>query len=69
MFYPDWGRTDCIDPGKESCECDLNGDGRVNLVDFSILLFYWGTNNECADQNLDGTVDLIDFSLQLTGIF
>jgi hypothetical protein len=44
---------------------DLNGDGRVNLVDFSILLFYWGTDHECADQNKDGTVDLIDFSIML----
>jgi hypothetical protein len=52
--------------GEAVCPgADLNGDGRVNLVDFSILLFYWGTNNECADQNLDGTVDLIDFSIMM----
>ena len=44
---------------------DLNGDGRVNLVDFSILLFYWSTDDECADQNKDGTVDLIDFSIMM----
>ncbi len=46
-------------------EADLNGDGRVNLTDFSILLFYWGTDNECADQNQNGTVDLIDFSIMM----
>jgi len=44
---------------------DLNRDGRVNLVDFSILLYWWGTNNACADQNEDGKVDLIDFSMML----
>ena len=44
---------------------DLNKDGKVNLYDFSILLFYWNTNNECADQNKDGKVDLIDFSIMM----
>ncbi|RMD59891.1 hypothetical protein D6821_00060 [Candidatus Parcubacteria bacterium] len=42
---------------------DLNGDGRVNLTDFSILLFYWQTDNNCADQNQDGIVNLTDFSI------
>ena len=52
--------------GEAVCPgADLNGDGRVNLTDFSILLFYWGTDNECADQNLDGNVDLIDFSIMM----
>lgn len=44
---------------------DLNGDNRVNLTDFSILLFNWGTNNACADQNHDGTVNLFDFSIMM----
>ena len=44
---------------------DLNQDGRVNITDFSILLYYWGSDNECADQNKDGTVDLIDFSIMM----
>lgn len=44
---------------------DLNKDGKVNLVDFSILLYYWGTDNACADQNHNGKVDLIDFSIML----
>jgi hypothetical protein len=41
MFYPDWGRTDCNDPGVV-CECDLNGDGSCNGPDW--LMFYpdWG---------------------------
>jgi hypothetical protein len=44
---------------------DLNQDGRVNLIDFSILLYYWGTNNPCADQNQDGIVNLVDFSIMM----
>jgi hypothetical protein len=44
---------------------DLNGDGRVNITDFSILLYWWGTDNDCADQNQDGKVDLIDFSIMM----
>ena len=46
-------------------EADLNHDGRVNLTDFSILLFHWGTDDVCADQNQNGTVDLIDFSIMM----
>ena len=48
---------------------DLNRDGRVNLVDFSILLFWWnstgGDSNPPADINRDGTVSLTDFSIML----
>jgi len=52
--------------GEAACaEADLNQDGRVNLTDFSILLFHWGTDNECADQNQNGTVDLVDFSIMM----
>jgi hypothetical protein len=52
--------------GEPACaEADLNKDGRVNLTDFSILLFYWGTDNPCADQNQNGIVDLIDFSIMM----
>lgn len=43
---------------------DLNDDGLVNLIDFSIFagqLFQTGTNR--SDLNCDGTVDLRDFSL------
>ncbi len=44
---------------------DLNKDNKVNLIDFSILLYWWGRVNECADQNHDGTVNLVDFSIML----
>jgi hypothetical protein len=44
---------------------DLNGDKKVNLIDFSILMYYWNTNNTCADQNKNGKVDLPDFSIMM----
>jgi hypothetical protein len=44
---------------------DLNKDKKVNLTDFSILLYFWGTNNQCADQNNNGKVDLPDFSIMM----
>lgn len=48
---------------------DLNRDGKVNLVDFSILVFWWGTtggaSNPPADINANGKVGLEDFSILL----
>ncbi len=41
---------------------DLNCDGLIDLTDFSILMYYWGTNNAAADVNSDGLVNLADFS-------
>ncbi len=46
-------------------DADLNRDGRVNLTDFSILLYHWGTGNETADISCDGIVNLTDFSIML----
>lgn len=44
---------------------DINGDGKVNLVDFSIMLSSWGTGDAGSDFNGDGTVNLADFSILL----
>lgn len=48
---------------------DLNRDGKVNLIDFSILLFWWntdgGNSNPSADINGDGKVSLTDFSIMI----
>jgi hypothetical protein len=48
---------------------DLNRDGSVNLIDFSILLFWWNSNggdsDPPADINRDGNVSLTDFSILL----
>jgi hypothetical protein len=42
---------------------DMNNDGKINLVDFSILLFSWGTDDPATDINGNGKVDLADFSI------
>lgn len=44
---------------------DVNGDGKVNLVDFSIFLISWGEADARYDFNKDGTVNLGDFSIML----
>ena len=48
---------------------DLNKDGKVNIIDFSILLFWWGTNQQkgldVADINGDKKINIIDFSIML----
>ena len=44
---------------------DLNKDGEVNLVDFSILMYFWGSDDPDADINQDGEIDLIDFSIMM----
>jgi FtsP/CotA-like multicopper oxidase with cupredoxin domain len=46
-----------------ACDADLNGDGQVNLADFSEFRASFGTNRKDADLNGDGTVNLSDFSL------
>ena len=67
----DYGKIYYFGIGKQpevldTCgRADLNKDGKVNLTDFSILLFHWETNNEDADINLSGKVDLVDFSIML----
>ncbi|MDP3993778.1 MAG: dockerin type I domain-containing protein [bacterium] len=55
-------------PGAPAQRSDLNEDGRVNLVDFSILLYHWqrpAGSSLTADINKNGFVDLIDFSIMM----
>ncbi len=52
--------------GKKTA--DVNCDGKINLVDFSILLFFWqqtNPRNERSDINRDGRVTIVDFSIML----
>ena len=44
---------------------DCNADDQINLVDFSILAFWYKKPSppKCVDINHDGIVDLIDFSI------
>jgi hypothetical protein len=54
----------CADKTK----ADLNCDGQVDLIDFSILLYYWNQTkpaNARADINTDNMVNIIDFSIML----
>jgi len=47
---------------------DLNFDNKINIVDFSILLYFWGQKtpgNACADINFDGIVSIVDFSIMM----
>jgi hypothetical protein len=53
----------------KTLNADLNRDGKVNLIDFSILLFHWNTDggrsDPPADINQDGKVTLTDFSIMI----
>ncbi len=55
--------------GRATRPSDLNRDGFVNLIDFSILIFWWGTNggdsDPPADINGNARVGLEDFSILL----
>ncbi|MFA6272528.1 MAG: dockerin type I domain-containing protein [Patescibacteria group bacterium] len=62
--------TEDVEPNP--CElaspADLNCDGHVNLVDFSILMFYWQEKNPAnarADINKDDIVNIVDFSIMM----
>lgn len=50
---------------SSSGSTDLNGDSRVNLVDFSIFLTLWNSSDSRGDFNHDGKVNLADFSILL----
>ena len=59
---------------KECFGSDLNNDGRVNVADFSIMMFYWNKSlnemetkpvNGCADTDGDGVINLTDFSVMM----
>jgi len=53
-------------PPAGSCgKPDMNNDGKVNLVDFSIFLLSWNTTDANADYNCDQQVNLADFSIML----
>lgn len=55
--------------GQVTRPSDLNRDSKVNLIDFSILIFWWGTNggnsNPPADINGNSRVGIEDFSILL----
>jgi len=45
-----------------ACDCDLNNDGYVNMLDFTQFRGCWGKDTEAvADFNDDGMVNMLDF--------
>ncbi len=44
---------------------DCNADSKIDLVDFSVLAFWYGKPNppRCVDANDDGIINLVDFSI------
>jgi len=48
---------------------DFNCDGKVNSIDFSIMLYYWKSRppfrNQYVDINKDTKIDSVDFSIML----
>ncbi len=61
------GNTDVAAPPVSAgpSKGDVNGDGKVNLLDFSIMAYWWGKSNPPATLRLDGKpeIDLADFSI------
>ena len=53
------------DIAEAPCTVDYNGDGRVDLVDFSVLIFWFEKTNIPLDIdcNGDGKADIVDFSI------
>lgn len=52
-------------PASSSSKADMNSDGRVNLIDFSIAAFWYKKQNPPANIDIsgDGVVNLVDFSI------
>ena len=50
---------------KKVLRGDINNEGRVNLIDFSIIAYWYQRSNPPAkvDLNSDGKIDLVDFSI------
>lgn len=55
--------------GRPVSNSDLNRDGEVDLIDFSILIYWWNTDagdsDPSADINGNGNVSIEDFSIML----
>lgn len=58
-------KTPVMKPEKLTGAADLSGDDSVNLIDFSILVYWFERSNypSGVDLNMDGVVDMIDLSI------
>ena len=56
---------DTLKEKSKNLKGDLNNDGRVNLIDFSIAAYWYKRQSPPAsiDLNDDGKIDLVDFSI------
>ena len=52
--------------GVGSIPGDINSDETVSILDSSILITNWQTNNHTADVNKDGGVSIFDLSITLS---
>ena len=64
------GKDNILVDNKKLIKCDLNEDGRCNLIDFSIAAYWYKRPlsvefaiRERAHLNGDGKIDLVDFSI------
>jgi hypothetical protein len=50
---------------RYAASSDLNKDGKIDLIDFSVLAYWYGRMRAPASVDLsgDGTIDLSDFSI------
>lgn len=57
-----------VTPGSSgsSANGDINQDGKVDILDLSILLSHWQTTDAASDLNKDGTVNIFDLSILLS---
>ncbi len=45
---------------------DINGDGKIDILDLSTLLSKWGTTDASSDLNSSGSVDITDLSILMS---
>ncbi len=58
------GNETIVLPNEYITQGDISGDGAVNIIDFSILAYWYHRPNppKSIDLNNDGKIDLVDFS-------
>jgi hypothetical protein len=64
------GRLGSIYVGDDACECNLNHDGKCNILDYQLFIQDWGRQDcnepdvscEC-DLNLDGKCNILDYQV------
>ena len=49
-------------------KADFNGDGKINITDWSIFLLSWGDKKQEADLNKDNKTDIYDLSIFLNAL-